>query len=119
MIELFDCSGMSARISERQCKLNQDKCRRLAGQVRRYLRADQISQPKIDNGPAWGNEHWGVGGFKGIINPLDLACLECERYDKNQDVPTLRPPTVSSRPRMRVRRVQDVNAQVSVGNANP
>jgi hypothetical protein len=115
MIELFDCAGMSARISERQCKRNQDKCRRLAGQVRRYLRADQ----KTNNGPAYGNEYWGVGGFKGIINPLDLACLECERYDKDQDVPTLRPSAVSSRPRMRVRRVQDVDAQVSAGNANP
>jgi hypothetical protein len=81
MVELFECAGMSARISERQCKLNQDKCRRLAGQVRRYLRADQIGQPKADNGPAWGNEYWGAGGFKCVINPLDLACLECERYE--------------------------------------
>ena len=113
-----ECAGMSARISERQCKINQDKCRKLSGQVRRYLRADQIGQPKTNNGPAYGNEYWGVGGFKGIINPLDLACLECERY-ANQEMPVVRPPVIPKRPRSRVRRMPDVDAQGSAGNVNP
>jgi hypothetical protein len=65
---LVKCDGMSARISERQCKINQARCRAFAQVATEYFKSTGK------------NRQYGASGLTNWVDPTTLACLQCERY---------------------------------------
>jgi hypothetical protein len=74
------CEGMSARISERQCKINQAKCRTFVEHGRDYFIDWRHSETFREIGEKYKNPYWGGAGDAKWIDPNTLACLNCERY---------------------------------------
>ena len=77
-IELINCDRMSARISEAQCKRNQERARVFNENKGEYFRPPR--HDKKERKHVFRRYQWGPVGVGQFFQPVDLACLECERY---------------------------------------
>lgn len=80
-MELIDCQPMSARISERQCEINQERCAEFKEHGSEYFSAERLKDGKYRRrGKRYQSPHWGNCADVRWVDPMVLSCLECERY---------------------------------------